>query len=386
VAETVIAQNDPTAVVVYSERAFTQAIYSTIAFKLAAAGLNARDQTGFVQFMSETLKGPGDTIKYDLIPNALGPGVLGDAPVAGSELSLAPQQDTLYINQQRNAILLKGRMSQQRIPISLRDSAVVSNANWGKEILDYGLLNQLGGNTNQGNLAYTGNNATVIPDANHWLLASGATPTTGNEAALSVANGLFSLSLIPQAVAMAQGSLQFPIKPVVIKGVEIAGVLFLNHLQVRDLKKNFNPGEWGNIFALAMQGGQVSGNPLFTGAIGVYENVVMHQSRRIPWGSNAQNQWMVSPSLQLVAGPGALGVTSVARAVFVGAQAATMAFGGAPADVGAPLRASWYEEILDAGNQLRITIGFIWGTKKTQFLSQDYGQLTVSSYASPTGA
>lgn len=63
-----------------------------------------------------------------------------------------------------------------------------------------------------------------------------------------------------------------------------------------------------------------------------------------------------------------------------------MAFGGAPADVGAPLRASWYEEILDAGNQLRITIGFIWGTKKTQFLSQDYGQLTVSSYASPTGA
>jgi len=385
-AETVIAQNDPTAVVVYSERAFSQAIYSTIAFKLAAMGLSARDQTGFVQFLSETLAGPGDTVKYDLIPNALGPGVLGDAPVSGSELSLSPVQDTLYINQQRNAILLKGRMSQQRIPISLRDSAVVSNANWGKEILDYGLLNQLGGNTNQTNLAYVGNNATIAPSANNWILASGAAATSGNETAMTVSNGLFSLSLIPQAVALAQGQLQFPIKPVEIKGVEIQGVLFLSHLQVRDLKKNFNPGEWGNIFALAMQGGQVSGNPLFTGAIGVYENVVMHQTRRVPWGDATQNQWMVSPSLQMVAGPGCLGKTSIARAVFVGAQAATMAFGGAPSDMGAPLRASWYEELLDAGNQLRITIGFIWGVKKVQFLSQDYGMITISSYASPSGS
>ena len=63
-----------------------------------------------------------------------------------------------------------------------------------------------------------------------------------------------------------------------------------------------------------------------------------------------------------------------------------MAFGGAPADMGAPLRASWYEELLDAGNQLRITIGFIWGVKKVQFFSQDYGQITISSYASASGA
>ena len=112
-------------------------------------------------------RGPGDTIKYDLVPNIVGPGVLGDNVMAGQEASWAALQDTFVINQQRQAELLKGRMSQQRVPYSMRDSAKTTLANWWKQIINVGLMNQLGGNTYQTDVSYTGMNATIAPDTNH---------------------------------------------------------------------------------------------------------------------------------------------------------------------------------------------------------------------------
>ncbi len=138
-AETVVPVNDPTAVVIYSHRVFWQALRSTTAAKLMAVGLDAKDQSNFVQFFDEPSKGPGDNVKYDLIPNITGPGVLGDAPIAGQEVPFAWDQDTLVINQQRQAELLVGRMSQQRVPYSMRDAAKVTLANWWKETIDTGL-------------------------------------------------------------------------------------------------------------------------------------------------------------------------------------------------------------------------------------------------------
>jgi hypothetical protein len=137
-AETIVAANDPSAVVIYSHRVFWQALRSTTAAKLMAVGLNARDQSNFVQFFDEPSKGPGDQVKYDLIPNPQGPGVLGDAPIAGQEVPQTHFQDSLSINQQRQAILLVGRMSQQRVPWSMRDAAKVGLANWWKDTIDVG--------------------------------------------------------------------------------------------------------------------------------------------------------------------------------------------------------------------------------------------------------
>jgi N4-gp56 family major capsid protein len=380
-AETLVPLNDPTAVIVYSRRVFYQAVKSTTAAKLMAVGLKADDQRNFVQLFDETMKGPGDQIKYDLIPNISGPGVLGDSPIAGQETPFTWFQDTLVINQQRQAELLVGRMSQQRVPYSMRDAGKTTLANWFKEILDTGLMNQLGGNTAQTNVAYTGLQAALAPDANHWIFAGTAT----SEATLT-SSMPFSVNLIPKLVAMAQGSLVFPIKPVVIKGVEIAGVLFLHPLQVKALKISFSAGEWGDIYRAALQGGQITGNPIFTGAIGMYENVVLHQDARVPYGNNTQNQVFDPITKTNVAAPTSLGAaatgtTSVARAIFVGAQAAGVGFGGADSQNGKPLRVRWYEELLDAGNQLRITAGMVYGIKKTRFNAEDYATIVCSSWA-----
>jgi N4-gp56 family major capsid protein len=281
-------------------------------------------------------------------------------------------------------MLLVGRMSQQRVPYSMRDAAKTGLANWWKDMMDVGLLNQLAGNTAQTNVAYTGLQAPVAPDADHWILAGGA----ANEAALTSAD-VFSVDLIPAIVAKAQGELIFPIKPVLIKGIEVAGVLFLTAQQVRDLKTNYTQGEWGDIYRAALQGGQVTGNPIFTGAIGMINNVVLHQDTRCPWGDSSQNMVLDPLSGTMVAAPTCLGApaagtTNVGRAVFVGAQAAALACGADKAQSGEALKVNWYEELLDAGNQLRITAGMIWGLKKTRFNNQDFGTIVVSTWNAPS--
>jgi len=380
-AETIVASGDAAAVVIYSRRVFLQAIHTPVLAKLMAPGLNARDQTSIVQLFDEPLKGPGDTVKFDFLPNLVGPGVIGDAPISGQETPLTWQTTSFTINQQRNAALIVGKMSQQRIPWSMRDAAYAQLANWVKVIIDAGLLNQAACNTNQTNVAYTGLNATVAADSSHTLYAGTAT-SNGS----LTASEIMDLELITEAVAKAQSTLIFPIKPPVIKGVEIAGMLFLHHTQVRDLKNNFQAGEWGNIFGMAMQGGQVTGNPVFTGAIGVYENVVMHADANVPWGTSSQNQMMLANGT-LVASPTVLGTTSVANAPFLGAQALSIAFGSADNVEGKPLRVRWYEEILDAGNQLRVTGGLIWGCAQPQVsvggTAQNYATIVIGTYAAP---
>lgn len=380
-AETIVPTNDPAAVVIYSRRLFIQAIHTPVLAKLMAPGLNARDQTSIVQLFDEPLKGPGDTVKFDFLPQLSGAGVIGDTPLAGQESPLTWQVNSFTINQHRNAVLIVGRMSQQRIPWSMRDAAYAQLANWIKGILDAGLLNQAACNTNQSNTAYTGLNSCATLDSNHQILSGGA----ANEASLT-ASQIMDLELITEAVAKAQSTLIVPIKPPVIKGIEISGMIFLHHTQVRDLKNNFQAGEWGNLMGMAMQGGQVTGNPIWTGAIGVRDNCVMHADANVPWGSSSQNQMML-PTGTLVASPTVLGTTSVARGIFLGAQALTVAFGAADNVEGRPLRARWYEEVLDGGNQLRVTGGFIWGAAQPQVTiggtANNYATIIMSTYAAP---
>jgi len=135
--------------------------------------------------------------------------------------------------------------------------------------------------------------------------------------------------------------------------------MFLRPYQVTSLRKNTNPGQWQDIQKAAITGGQISDNPIFTGALGVYNNVVLHESTRIPQ----------SPNNSLVY-----------RAVLCGAQAACIAFGrGYGKNV-----FSWKEELFDYDNQLGVAAGCQAGLVKTRFDNSDYGVVVVPTYATPS--
>ena len=59
-------------------------------------------------------------------------------------------------------------------------------------------------------------------------------------------------------------------------------VMFLHPYQVTDLRTNTNTGQWIDIQKAAMTGGQVSDNPIFTGALGIYNGVILFESVRMP--------------------------------------------------------------------------------------------------------
>jgi len=151
------------------------------------------------------------------------------------------------------------------------------------------------------------------------------------------------------------------IQPIMVGG-EKKYVLLLHPYQVTDLRQNTNTGQWVDIqkAAAASQG---SGNPIFTGALGEYNGVVMHSHRNVVRFSDY----------------GAGGALPAARALFLGAQAAVLAFGNGGGQTVA--RYSWKEELFDYGNQLGVAAGSIFGVKKSVFNSKDFGVIALDTYA-----
>jgi N4-gp56 family major capsid protein len=139
-------------------------------------------------------------------------------------------------------------------------------------------------------------------------------------------------------------------------------VMFIHPYQTFALRNDTaaaNP--WATLQRAAIQGGDLTENPIFTGALGVYNQVILHE-------------WSYLPTAVSVS---AVSQNATRRAVFAGAQAAMMAYG----QDGGPNQMSWVEELFDFGNQLGVSSGMIAGLKKTVFNSADFGTIVVSSYA-----
>jgi N4-gp56 family major capsid protein len=352
-ATTSYGTNNPLAVKVWSKRLYREALKATWYSKFMGEGTDS-----LIQVKTELEKGAGDRITIGLRMQLTGDGVQGDGTLEGNEEALTTYSDNLFIDQLRNAVRSAGKMSEQRIPWSIREEAMAGLRDWWAGRLDTSMANQLAGYILETDTRYTGNQAPIAPDSNHILIQGQAT-----EAALT-STDTFVLSLLDKAVAKAK-TLTPMIRPVKVDGDDYY-VALLHPFQVYSLRTNTNTGQWLDIQKAAMTGGEVSDNPIFTGALGVYNNVVLHEDSRMPAGIN-------------VAGNAA--VSNTRRAVFAGAQALSMAFGQKNQDQ----QATWVEELFDYGNQLGVSAGMIFGLKKTVFNSQDFSTIVLSTYAaSPT--
>lgn len=308
-----------------------------------------------VQYREDTNKSKGDRIRHGLRMQLTGDGVLEDNPLAGNEESLVTYTDDVLINQLRHAVRSEGKMSEQRVLFDVRSEAKAALKDWWTDRLDTSFFNQICGNTAQTDTRYTGMNAVVAPDSNHILRAAAA----ATDQALVTANA-FSLTHIDILVERAK-TLTPAIRPIMVGG-EPMYVLFLHPFQVTTMRTNTNSGQWADIQKAAMQGGNVSKNPIFTGALGIYNGVVIHESTRVAQGVNSST---------------GANIATVRRAAFCGAQSAVIAFG---AEDG-PDTMSWAEEEFDYGNQLGVAVGGIWGLKKSQYNSTDFASIVLSTYS-----
>jgi N4-gp56 family major capsid protein len=355
-ANTTFGVSHPLARKIWSEKLFREALKETYIGKFMG-----EDSNSLIQTLTEPSKGAGDTVYTGLRMQLSGYGIAGDDTLEGQEEALTFYRDTLTIDQIRNAVRSQGKASEQRVPYSMREEARKALGDWISDMLDTSFFNQIAGNTGESDTRRTGMQATVAPSAG-FKLVGGSNVTATTEVSLSVVttpatDAILKLADIDKCVAKAKTASPM-IRPIK-SGGESYYAMFLHPYQVMRLRADTSTGQWADLQKAAIQGGQGKANPLWTGALGVYNNVILHESSRVPNTVDMASN------------------TNWRRAIFCGAQAAIAAFGQGSSG----MKTSWQEELFDYGNQLGVAAGVTWGLKKSQYNSLDFSTITVSSYA-----
>jgi N4-gp56 family major capsid protein len=307
-----------------------------------------------LQTYTEAKKDAGDRVRITLRMQLTGDGVSGDGTLEGNEEALATYTDDLYIDQLRHAVKSAGKMTEQRIPWSIREEAMQGLRDWWAGRMDTAFFTQMCGYTVQNDPRYSGLNAAIAPDAAHILR-----PNAKASDQLLAAGDEMTLLQIDAMVAAAK--LMVPvIRPIKVNGDD-RYVMVVHTNQVTQLRTAAGTGQWLDIQKAAMTGDGSKDNPIMTGALGMYNGVVLHESTRITPGVNS--------------GTGAT-VAGSRRAVLMGAQAGAIAFGkGQSFD-----NFDWNEELFDYGNKLGVEAGLIHGLKKLRFNNADFGTLVLSTF------
>ena len=346
--------NDAQTVKIWSSLLMREALKATYFKKFLGDGKKA-----ILQRLKDLEKGKGDEIKFDLLMQMTNPGIEGDNRMKDFEEPLVYEQDSVKIDQLRNAHAFK-HMSQQRTLHNMRSDAQGNLSDWYAGKYDDYMFRYLGGDTG---LSFAGNTG-VVADTDHYVV----TGTVGHTGAIVTDEGnLGSTSQIAMAdlnfAKEKAKTITPPIRPAIVDGEEYY-VVVLHPFSVTDLKLNIAAStytKWSDIQMFANRRGLK--NPLFTGALGVYEGCILFESQRIH-----------SPS------------TDVRRNLMLGAQAGVFAQGNAydtiaQRKVGKGNMFKWFEEVTDYGNEKGIAVGSVFGMKKVRFASKDYGCMTISSYA-----
>jgi N4-gp56 family major capsid protein len=359
-ANTTFGVNDALAV-----KLWARTLEYDVVYRSDIAALIGTESNSIIQLKTETSKEAGDNVKFQLMKKLTGDGFTESEIAEGNGESLSIYSDNVTINELGHVVEVPnaGRaIDAQRVSFNLRSAAKDGLATWKKERLSVTFFNHVCGYTPETRVKFTGNNTIVAP-TRKIVTESGST----NDEDLD-SDDTFSLKYIDYAREMAETA-SSPLRPINVMGVDggrdISGgkyVMYLHPYQVTDLRTDTGSGQWLDIQKAALMGGSDSKNPIYTDALGEYNNVILKKANHITQGVNSST---------------GAAITTVRRAVLLGAQAAVVAFG----KNNGPTTYNWNEELIDHKRKLEVSILTMWGMKKTQFNSSDFGTVVVSSYA-----
>lgn len=357
-AVTSFGTNDSQSVSIWSKLTLREALKKTLFNKFVG-----KAKTSIIQRIDDLEKTRGDTIKFDILMQATGAGITGDNVLKGNEEAMVYYQDTLVIDQLRNAHSFRG-MTQQRTVHDLRSDAQENLSDWYAGKFDEYMFRYLCGDT-----SINHGQAGLDPDSTHYVISGDVTNSgviATDEASLGT-NDQMALDDLDFAKEKAV-TLTPPLRPAIIDGEEYF-VAVLHPYSVTDIRldlaTNTSAVSWLDIQKYAAERGKK--NPIFSGALGTYNNMILFESSRI-----------YSP------------ISNVRRNVLLGAQSGTIGFGNAynkllQQQVGSDNMFSWFEEVSDYGNETGVAAGAIFGMKKTRFTiagtARDYGVVTITCYS-----
>lgn len=358
----------------WSRRLEHEALMATEIAPLIGEGTNA-----IIQRKDEPKKEKGDQVTIGLRTKLTGAGRSEGQALEGSEEALQTYSTAMLINELMHAVRVKGDNSidAQRVLFNMRTEAKDGLKDWIAERLAIGFFLHVCGYTGA---TYTHRSMTVDRTLTVFNLANTVTaPTTSRKVFAAAGAGesnttdegiesddIFDLSLIDYAKELARTS-SVPIRPAKVDGGEFY-VAYLHPYQVTDLRRSTDTGQWMD-FTRAAYTGKGAGSPIFSGALGMYNGVILRESENVTPGVNSST---------------AASISTVRRAVFLGAQAAAIGMGSefnAPQGAMGSNAFKWVEKGFDYDRELGISCQSLLGLKKMVFNSLDFGAITISTYA-----
>lgn len=351
--------NDALAMKAWSKKLAVEVSKATPIAPLIGTSANS-----IIQMKDELNKDKGDKVTFGLRMQLNGAGVTEGETLEGNEEALTTYSDSIYINELAHAVRVKneGTIDVQRVPFSLRREATDGLKDWYADRMSLAFFAQVAGYTAptidfEGvtitlSSKYLGFNTPTAASATRILRAG----SVANDESLTSTN-IFTLDLIDKAVEKAKTA-NPKIRPVRIDGGNHY-VMYLHPYQVTSLRTDTSVGQWMDIQKAAEKRG--GDNPIFSGALGVYNNVVLREAEHVTQGVSSTTTK----------------VMNVRRAVLLGAQSAVAAFGMKFT----PEKYDMREELFDYQRELGVSVHTVFGMKKTVFNSVDFGTIVVPTYA-----
>ena len=278
-------------------------LYETYQEKTFFGRFKGTDENSIVQVKRELTKSKGDVVTFGLAGTLSGAGVSGNSPLSytalegvgsGNEEAMVFYDQGVAIDQIRNGVRIAGAMDEQRVAYSLREQAKSQLTDWMAR--------------NEDAAIFTAINTCDVVDisATHTAVTLDAIVDMKKEA------------MFPS------GSTK-KIRPIRIEDGEEVFVLGINPTDAAALKKS---DDFKQIHLDA--GARGAMNPIFTGALGVYNGVIIHEHSSF----------------------------GAATPVLMGAQAVFLSYGK---------EILYGEEEFDYGNQTGFMIGSIRGVELAVF-------------------
>jgi N4-gp56 family major capsid protein len=273
-------------------------------------------------------KEPGDTLRIHTVKKLVGAGVTGNTTLRGTEENLGFDHQDVSVDQLRHATSHYILTEEQSI-YDLGNLSKIALSDWLAGKLDTTVFTTL--TTTPDNILY-GGTATGIND-------------------IDAADKL-TTTVISKAKVYAKKLLMKP--AFTINGQPYYGMV-IDEFQAYDLKGDT---VWTQAQREAMPAGM--DNPLFTGALGHWDGVVLYESGRVPRALNSN-----SPAVY------------VAKAVLFGSGAAVHGLGRAP---------KWVVESFDYDNEWGTAISIVDGWEKVTLDDIDTGIINVYTVAADPNA
>ena len=325
-----------------------------------------KGKNSIIQQKTELEADAGDTIQFDLSVQLRGAPTVGDDRLKGKEENQRFYSDQVVIDQMRKAVSSGGKMTRKRTIIDLRTNAKeLLSEYWAKyfdELLFIYLSGARGINQDfiqpQGWTGHAGN-AIQAPDAAHVIYAGSATSKATITSSDKMSRTFLERAQTYVRMMRATDPENTRMKPVTVDG-EPRYVALMSPQDEFNLRTSDTTGWVEMNKALITAAGKDS--PIFKGGLGMLANTVLHSHESVVRFSD----YGVGVNLP------------AARSLFMGRQAAVVAYGTGPGS-----RYQWIEEKDDYGNLTNAASGVIVGVKKASFNGKDFGVVALDAYSAP---